>query len=160
VVQHHPATHRPIIAPRRPPARPPWVDAMLRQSGTYRSNENRHRARHGLQRASKRKRGITITWPRNNGDPLQRLQDQTSSILPGHARLRRARSSEPSRWSEWRDAAWSMPPKGRCPQTRYVPIQRAPRSQAAPPILVINKIDPPRRPPSRREVLNEVYDLF
>jgi GTP-binding protein len=127
------------------------VDAMLRQSGTFRENEaltDRVMDSNDLER----ERGITIL-----AKPTSIFyKDSKINIVdtPGHADF----GGEVERALKMVDAVILLvdASEGPLPQTRYV-LAKALEAKL-PPILVINKID---RPDARaQEVLNECYDLF
>src|SRR3954464_14571856 len=127
------------------------VDAMLRQSGIFRANEevaDRVMDSNELER----ERGITIlaktTGVRYGGTKINIVD------TPGHSDF----GGEVERALKIVDGVMLLvdASKGPLPQTRYV-LMKALEAKL-PPILVINKID---RPDARaQEVLNEVYDLF
>ncbi|MHB8303490.1 MAG: translational GTPase TypA [Acidobacteriaceae bacterium] len=127
------------------------VDAMLRQSGTFRSNEtvtDRVMDSNDLER----ERGITILAK----NTAIFFHDAKINIVdtPGHADF----GGEVERALKMVDGVMLLvdASEGPLPQTRYV-LSKALEAKL-PPILVINKID---RPDARaQEVLNEVYDLF
>jgi len=127
------------------------VDALLRQSGTFRDNQvvaERVMDSNDLER----ERGITIlakntalTW----GDTKINIVD-----TPGHSDF----GGEVERALRMVDGVLLLvdASEGPLPQTRYV-LQKALQSKL-PPIIVLNKID---RPDARaKAVLNEIYDLF
>src|SRR5437764_13712527 len=127
------------------------VDAMLRQSGIFRANEevtDRVMDSNELER----ERGITIlakTTGVRFGDTKINIVD-----TPGHSDF----GGEVERALKSVDGVMLLvdASEGPLPQTRYV-LMKALEAQL-PPVLVINKID---RPDARiQEVLNEVYDLF
>jgi GTP-binding protein len=127
------------------------VDAMLRQSGTFRSNEaltDRVMDSNDLER----ERGITILAK----STAIFYHDTKINIVdtPGHADF----GGEVERALKMVDAVVLLvdASEGPLPQTRYV-LSKALEAKL-PPILVINKIDRPDARP--QEVLNEVYDLF
>ena len=127
------------------------VDAMLRQSGTFRSNEavaDRLMDSNDLER----ERGITIL-AKNTAIVFH---DAKINIVdtPGHADF----GGEVERALKMVDGVMLLvdASEGPLPQTRYV-LSKALEAKL-PPILVINKIDRPDARP--QEVLNEVYDLF
>jgi GTP-binding protein len=127
------------------------VDAMLRQSGTFRSNEaltDRVMDSNDLER----ERGITILAK----STAIFYHDHKINIVdtPGHADF----GGEVERALKMVDAVVLLvdASEGPLPQTRYV-LSKA-LEAGLPPILVINKIDRPDARP--QEVLNEVYDLF
>src|SRR6202790_549411 len=127
------------------------VDAMLRQSGIFRANEEvmeRVLDSNDLER----ERGITIlaktTGVRYHGIKINIVD------TPGHSDF----GGEVERALMIVDGVMLLvdASEGPLPQTRYV-LMKALEAKL-PPILVINKID---RPDARiQEVLNEVYDLF
>ncbi len=127
------------------------VDAMLRQSGTFRSNEalvERVMDSNDLER----ERGITILAK----NTAVFYHDVKINIVdtPGHSDF----GGEVERALKMVDGVMLLvdASEGPLPQTRYVLAKAL--EQHLPPILVINKID---RPDARAaEVLNEVYDLF
>ncbi|MCX6620045.1 MAG: translational GTPase TypA [Acidobacteria bacterium] len=127
------------------------VDALLRQSGIFRDNEDvgeRVMDSNDLER----ERGITIL-AKNTG---VRYHDIKINIVdtPGHSDF----GGEVERALKIVDGVMLLvdASEGPLPQTRYV-LSKALEAKL-PPILVINKID---RPDARiQEVLNEVYDLF
>jgi GTP-binding protein len=127
------------------------VDAMLQQSGTFRSNE------HIIERVMdsndlERERGITILA--KNTAIL--YHDVKINIVdtPGHSDF----GGEVERALKMVDGVMLLvdASEGPLPQTRYV-LSKALEAHLAP-ILVINKID--RQDARPQEVLNEVYDLF
>jgi GTP-binding protein len=127
------------------------VDAMLRQSGTFRSNEavaERVMDSNDLER----ERGITILAK----NTAIFFHDSKINIVdtPGHADF----GGEVERALKMVDGVMLLvdASEGPLPQTRYV-LSKALEAKL-PPILVINKIDRPDARP--QEVLNEVYDLF
>ena len=127
------------------------VDAMLRQSGIFRANEElaeRVMDSNDLER----ERGITIlaktTGVRYHGTKINIVD------TPGHSDF----GGEVERALKIVDGVMLLvdASEGPLPQTRYV-LMKALEAKL-PPIVVINKID---RPDARiQEVLNEVYDLF
>src|SRR3954452_7116978 len=127
------------------------VDAMLRQSGIFRDNEQvaeRVMDSNDLER----ERGITIlaknTGVRYGGVKINIVD------TPGHSDF----GGEVERSLKIVDGVMLLvdASEGPLPQTRYV-LSKALEAKL-PPIVVINKID---RPDARvQEVLNEVYDLF
>src|SRR5437763_6236734 len=127
------------------------VDAMLRQSGIFRVNEevaDRVMDSNDLER----ERGITIlaknTGVRYHGTKINIVD------TPGHSDF----GGEVERALKIVDGVMLLvdASEGPLPQTRYV-LMKALEAKL-PPILVINKID---RPDARvPEVLNEIYDLF
>src|SRR5579859_3927245 len=124
---------------------------MLRQSGTFRANEqvaDRVMDSNELER----ERGITILAK----NTAVHYQDQKINIVdtPGHADF----GGEVERALKMVDGVMLLvdASEGPLPQTRYV-LSKALEAKL-PPILVINKID--RSDARPQEVLNEVYDLF
>ncbi|HXR34698.1 MAG TPA: translational GTPase TypA [Candidatus Binataceae bacterium] len=127
------------------------VDAMLNQSGLFRSNEQvveRMMDSNDLER----ERGITIlaktTGVHYHGVKINIVD------TPGHSDF----GGEVERALMMVDGVMLLvdASEGPLPQTRYVLVKAL--EAKLPPILVINKID---RPDARiQEVLNEVYDLF
>ncbi|MGE5479528.1 MAG: translational GTPase TypA [Chloroflexota bacterium] len=127
------------------------VDALLRQSGTFR--ENQHIAERVMDSMDlERERGITILAKNTAifyGDIKINIVD-----TPGHADF----GGEVERSLMMVDGALLLvdASEGPLPQTRFV-LKKA-LAQNLPIILVINKID---RPDARiKEVIDEVYDLF
>ena len=127
------------------------VDGLLRQSGTFRSNERvAERAMDNID--LERERGITILAKNtavHYGDVLINIVD-----TPGHADF----GGEVERTLAMVDSVMLLvdASEGPLPQTRFV-LRKALERRLTP-IVVINKID---RPDARvQEVLNEVYDLF
>src|ERR1700728_5415402 len=127
------------------------VDAMLRQSGIFRANEevaDRVMDSNDLER----ERGITIlaknTGVRYHGTKINIVD------TPGHSDF----GGEVERALKIVDGVMLLvdASEGPLPQTRYV-LRKA-LEAGLKPIVVINKID---RPDARAaEVLNEIYDLF
>ncbi len=127
------------------------VDAMLRQSGIFRANEEvaeRVMDSNDLER----ERGITIlakaTGIHYHGVKINIVD------TPGHSDF----GGEVERALKLVDGVMLLvdASEGPLPQTRYV-LMKALEARL-PPIVVINKID---RPDARiQEVLNEIYDLF
>jgi GTP-binding protein len=127
------------------------VDAMLRQSGIFRANEevtDRVMDSNDLER----ERGITIlaktTGVTYHGTKINIVD------TPGHSDF----GGEVERALKIVDGVMLLvdASEGPLPQTRYV-LTKALEAKL-PPVVVINKID---RPDARiQEVLNEVYDLF
>ena len=127
------------------------VDAMLRQSGIFRANEE-VAERVMDSNELERERGITIlaktTGVRYHGTKINIVD------TPGHSDF----GGEVERALKIVDGVMLLvdASEGPLPQTRYV-LMKALEAKL-PPVLVINKID---RPDARiQEVLNEVYDLF
>jgi len=127
------------------------VDAMLKQSGIFRANQEvveRVMDSNDLER----ERGITILAK----NTALEFHDTKINIVdtPGHSDF----GGEVERALKMVDGVMLLvdASEGPLPQTRYV-LSKALEAKL-PPILVINKID---RPDARsQEVLNEVYDLF
>jgi len=127
------------------------VDAMLRQSGTFRANEavvERVMDSNELER----ERGITIL-AKNTAVFYHGVKINIVDT-PGHSDF----GGEVERALKMVDGAMLLvdASEGPLPQTRYV-LGKALESKL-PPIVVINKIDRPDARP--QEVLNEIYDLF
>jgi len=127
------------------------VDAMLKQSGTFRSNETvveRVMDSNELER----ERGITIL-AKNTAVFYQGVKINIVDT-PGHSDF----GGEVERALKMVDGVMLLvdASEGPLPQTRYV-LGKALEAHL-PPILVINKID--RADARAQEVLNEVYDLF
>ena len=127
------------------------VDAMLRQTGTFRSNENvadRVMDSNDLER----ERGITILAKNTS----VRFGDVKINIVdtPGHADF----GGEVERTLMMADGAILLvdAAEGPLPQTRFV--LRKSLERGMPVVVVINKID--RKDARPDEVLNEVFDLF
>jgi GTP-binding protein len=127
------------------------VDAMLRQSGLFRSNERIvERVMDSMD--LERERGITImaknTSVRYGGTKINILD------TPGHSDF----GGEVERVLKLADGVVLLvdASEGPLPQTRYV-LSKA-LEQKLPVIVVINKID--RQDARPEEVINEVYDLF
>src|ERR1051325_10925352 len=127
------------------------VDAMLRQSGIFRANEE------VMERVMdsnelERERGITIlakiTGVRFGGVKINIVD------TPGHSDF----GGEVERALKMVDGVMLLvdASEGPLPQTRYV-LSKALEAKL-PPIVVINKID--RSDARPQEVLNEIYDLF
>jgi GTP-binding protein len=127
------------------------VDAMLRQSGTFRVNQevvDRVMDSNDLER----ERGITILAKNTeitfNGTKINIVD------TPGHSDF----GGEVERALRMVDGVLVLvdASEGPLPQTRYV-LQKA-LAAKLPPIMVLNKIDRPDARPAA--VLNEIYDLF
>ncbi len=127
------------------------VDAMLRQSGTFRDNQKvEERVMDSMD--LERERGITIMAKNtaiNYNDIKINIVD-----TPGHADF----GGEVERSLNMVDGALLLvdASEGPLPQTRFV-LKKA-LAKKLPIILVINKIDRPDR--RIDEVISEVYDLF
>ncbi|WP_158789543.1 translational GTPase TypA [Granulicella sp. L46] len=127
------------------------VDAMLRQSGTFRTNEvvaERVMDSNDLEK----ERGITIL-AKNTAIHYKKSKINIVDT-PGHADF----GGEVERALKMVDGVVLLvdASEGPLPQTRYV-LSKALEAKLTP-IVVINKIDRPDARP--QEVLNEVYDLF
>ena len=127
------------------------VDALFRQSGVFRVNEQlTDRVLDNID--LERERGITILAK----NTAVHYQDVTINIVdtPGHADF----GGEVERTLTMVDGALLLvdASEGPLPQTRFVLRKALERGLA--PIVVINKIDRQDARPS--EVLDEVYDLF
>ena len=127
------------------------VDAMLQQSGTFRSNE------HIIERVMdsnelERERGITIL-AKNTAIFYHHIKINIVDT-PGHSDF----GGEVERALKMVDGVMLLvdASEGPLPQTRYV-LGKALEAKL-PPIVVINKID--RSDARPQEVLNEIYDLF
>src|SRR5712691_1073001 len=127
------------------------VDALLHQSGVFRSNERvAERAMDNTE--LERERGITILAK----NTAVHYRDMLINIVdtPGHADF----GGEVERTLSMVDGVMLLvdASEGPLPQTRFV-LRKALERRLTP-IVVINKID---RPDARaQEVLNEIYDLF
>ncbi len=127
------------------------VDALLRQAGTFRANEQ-VAERVMDSNELERERGITIlaknTAIHYGGGKINIVD------TPGHADF----GGEVERALKMVDGVMLLvdAAEGPLPQTRYV-LSKALEAKL-PPIVVINKIDRPDARP--QEVLNEIYDLF
>src|SRR5579884_985135 len=127
------------------------VDAMLRQSGIFRQNEQ-VAERVMDSNELERERGITIlaktTGVHYHGVKINIVD------TPGHSDF----GGEVERALKIVDGVMLLvdASEGPLPQTRYV-LMKALEAHL-PPVLVINKIDRPDARP--QEVLNEIYDLF
>ena len=127
------------------------VDALLRQAGTFRANEQ-VAERVMDSNELERERGITILAKNtaiNYGEGKINIVD-----TPGHADF----GGEVERALKMVDGVMLLvdAAEGPLPQTRYV-LAKALEAKL-PPIVCINKIDRPDARP--QEVLNEIYDLF
>jgi GTP-binding protein len=127
------------------------VDALLRQSGAFRANQQ------VVERVMdntdlERERGITILAK----NTAVRYRDYVINIVdtPGHADF----GGEVERTLSMVDGVMLLvdASEGPLPQTRFV-LRKA-LERGLPPIVVLNKID--RADARPKEVLNEVYDLF
>ena len=127
------------------------VDALLHQSGVFRSNERvEERVMDNLD--LERERGITIIAK----NTAVRYGHLTINIVdtPGHADF----GGEVERTLTMVDGVLLLvdASEGPLPQTRFV-LRKA-LERGLPPIVVINKID--RQDARPAEVLSEIYDLF
>ncbi|HEY3176620.1 MAG TPA: translational GTPase TypA [Candidatus Polarisedimenticolia bacterium] len=127
------------------------VDAMLWQSGIFRSNA--HVAERVMDSMSlEREKGITIMAK----NTAIRFRGTTINIVdtPGHADF----GGEVERALTMVDGVLLLvdASEGPLPQTRFV-LKKAIEA-GLPPVVVINKIDRPDARP--KEVLDEIYDLF
>ena len=127
------------------------VDALLHQSGVFRSNERvAERALDNID--LERERGITIMAK----NTAVRYENLTINIVdtPGHADF----GGEVERILTMVDGVLLLvdASEGPLPQTRFV-LRKA-LERGLPPIVIINKID--RRDARPAEVLSEIYDLF
>ncbi len=96
------------------------VDELLKQSGAFRENQARRRARDGLQRPGARARA-SPSWPRARRSS-GRARGSTSSTPPATP-ISAARSSASCRWST-ASCCWSTRPKGRCRRPSSSPPRR------------------------------------
>src|SRR5688572_23318218 len=127
------------------------VDAMLRQSGTFRDNEQvRDRVMDSMD--LERERGITIMAKNTS----VRFGDVKINIVdtPGHADF----GGEVERVLKMVDGVMLLvdAAEGCLPQTRFV-LRKALEARL-PAIAVVNKID--RQDARPEEVVNEIYELF
>ena len=127
------------------------VDALLRQSGAFRANQQV--AERVMDNTDlERERGITILAK----NTAVHYDDLLINIVdtPGHADF----GGEVERTLSMVDGVMLLvdASEGPLPQTRFV-LRKA-LERGLPPIVVLNKID--RRDARPKEVLNEVYDLF
>src|SRR5256712_979200 len=127
------------------------VDAMLRQSGTFRENEQvRERVMDSMD--LERERGITIMAK----NLAVHYRDVKINIVdtPGHADF----GGEVERVLELVDGVMLLvdAAEGCLPQTRFV-LRKALEARL-PAIAVVNKID--RHDARPAEVVNEIYELF
>src|SRR3974390_2533285 len=127
------------------------VDAMLKQSGIFRANQEvveRVMDSNDLER----ERGITILAK----NTALEFHDTKINIVdtPGHSDF----GGEVERALRMVDGVVLLvdASEGPLPQTRYV-LQK-PLASKLPPVVVLNKID--RTDARPEEVLNEIYDLF
>ncbi len=127
------------------------VDALLRQSGSFRANQQvADRVMDSMD--LERERGITI-MAKNTAVHYRDLLINICDT-PGHADF----GGEVERTLSMVDGVMLLvdASEGPLPQTRFV-LRKA-LERGLPPIVVLNKIDRPDARP--QEVLNEVYDLF
>jgi GTP-binding protein len=127
------------------------VDALLRQSGAFRANQQvADRVMDNID--LERERGITILAK----NTAVHYKDLLINIVdtPGHADF----GGEVERTLSMVDGVMLLvdASEGPLPQTRFV-LRKA-LERGLPPIVVLNKID--RADARPKEVLNEVYDLF
>jgi GTP-binding protein len=127
------------------------VDALLRQSGAFRANQQvADRVMDNID--LERERGITILAK----NTAVHYKDLLINIVdtPGHADF----GGEVERTLSMVDGVMLLvdASEGPLPQTRFV-LRKA-LERGLPPIVVLNKID--RSDARPKEVLNEVYDLF
>ena len=127
------------------------VDALLHQSGVFRSNERvAERALDNID--LERERGITIMAK----NTAVRYENLTINIVdtPGHADF----GGEVERTLTMVDGVLLLvdASEGPLPQTRFVLRKALERGLS--PIVIVNKID--RRDARPAEVLSEIYDLF
>src|SRR4249920_2302780 len=127
------------------------VDALLHQSGIFRSNERV--AERAMDNTDlERERGITILAK----NTAVHYKDHMINIVdtPGHADF----GGEVERTLSMVDGILLLvdASEGPLPQTRFV-LRKALERRLTP-AVIINKIDRPDARP--KEVLNEVYDLF
>jgi GTP-binding protein len=127
------------------------VDAMLRQSGTFRDNEQvRDRVMDSMD--LERERGITIMAKNTS----VHYRDVKINIVdtPGHADF----GGEVERVLKMVDGVMLLvdAAEGCLPQTRFV-LRKALEARL-PAIAVVNKID--RQDARPKEVVNEIYELF
>ncbi|WP_457640414.1 translational GTPase TypA [Persephonella sp.] len=127
------------------------VDALLKQSGTFRDNEElQERIMDNID--LERERGITI-MAKNTAIRYKNVKINIVDT-PGHADF----GGEVERTLKMVDGVILLvdAAEGPMPQTRFV-LQKALETGLTP-LVVINKID---RPDARiNEVINEIYDLF
>ena len=127
------------------------VDALLHQSGVFRSNERVvERALDNID--LERERGITI-MAKNTAVRYEKLKINIVDT-PGHADF----GGEVERTLTMVDGVLLLvdASEGPLPQTRFV-LRKA-LERGLPPIVIVNKID--RRDARPAEVLSEIYDLF
>ena len=127
------------------------VDAMLRQSGTFRENERlTERVMDSMD--LERERGITI-MAKNTAIHFKSVKINIVDT-PGHSDF----GGEVERVLKMVDGVMLLvdASEGPLPQTRFV-LRKA-LEQKLPAIVVVNKID--RSDARPQEVVNEIYDLF
>ena len=127
------------------------VDAMLKQSGTFRDNERlTERVMDSLD--LERERGITI-MAKNTAIHFKSVKINIVDT-PGHSDF----GGEVERVLKMVDGVMLLvdASEGPLPQTRFV-LRKA-LEQKLPAIVVVNKID--RSDARPQEVVNEIYDLF
>jgi GTP-binding protein len=127
------------------------VDALLRQSGAFRANQE-VRERVLDSNELERERGITILAKNTS---VRRGEVKINIVdTPGHADF----GGEVERALKMVDGVLLLvdASEGPLPQTRYV-LRKALEARLAP-VLVVNKVD--RKDARPKQVLNEVYDLF
>jgi GTP-binding protein len=127
------------------------VDALLRQSGSFRANQQvADRVMDSMD--LERERGITI-MAKNTAVHYRDLLINICDT-PGHADF----GGEVERTLSMVDGVMLLvdASEGPLPQTRFV-LRKA-LERGLPPIVVLNKIDRPDARP--KDVLNEVFDLF
>lgn len=127
------------------------VDAMLKQSGTFRDNERiTERVMDNLD--LERERGITIL-AKNTAIHYKSVKINIVDT-PGHSDF----GGEVERVLKMVDGVMLLvdASEGPLPQTRFV-LRKA-LEQKLPAIVIVNKIDRPDARP--QEVVNEIYDLF
>jgi GTP-binding protein len=127
------------------------VDAMLRQSGTFRDNERiTERVMDNLD--LERERGITI-MAKNTAIHYKSVKINIVDT-PGHSDF----GGEVERVLKMVDGVMLLvdASEGPLPQTRFV-LRKA-LEQKLPAIVIVNKID--RSDARPQEVVNEIYDLF
>jgi len=127
------------------------VDAMLKQSGTYRDNERIiERVMDSMD--LEKERGITI-MAKNTSVHYEGVKINIVDT-PGHSDF----GGEVERVLKMVDGVMLLvdASEGPLPQTRFV-LRKA-LEQALPAIVVVNKID--RQDARPQEVVNEIYDLF
>ena len=127
------------------------VDAMLKQSGTFRDNEHvEQRVMDNLD--LEKERGITI-MAKNTAINYKSVKINIVDT-PGHADF----GGEVERVLKMVDGVMLLvdASEGPLPQTRFV-LRKA-LEEKLPAIVIVNKID--RSDARPQEVVNEIYDLF